>query len=636
MQATDFNNPTFNTSPTPLLKSNVSRREFLRRAALSSAGIAAQSALSKAAFAGDSKPRFASARAKRLSTANARGKNKQGVATPMPVVEAHIHLNQVGYLPNESKRAVIPAHGPIPGNSFSILDDDTMPKVRYQGELRRYTAPSGAQYGRFPHHYIAEFEDFTRPGRYRLRLSNGVHSAPFSIGPNLYRDLIGLTLDYFTIQRCGTGDNAPHNCHADDGVIVGGPRDGQILDGSGGWHDAGDYMKFVETASYVTALMLFTCDHFPQLTHSHSTFAPLPPLLANARVGLEWLLKMHPAPDEFYFQIGDESDHDVWRLPEQDSVVNTADWKPRLAYYGIGANLAGRTAAAFAIASRLYARHDQQFAHRCYEAAQTVYQLGLDNPVALSTIPADFYPEKTWEDDMAWGAIELHRATRKPEYLRQAIDFAHRAGAAYEATSIYNTHALAHYSLLPYVNGEDKLRLRQYLRADADYARLRSANPYGLATPYIWGTAEAAAGAALNCLLYAQILDDSSREVYLDVARQQRDFILGCNPFSMSYLIGAGTRYPLFPHHPIANLKKLELTGALVGGPATQEIFSAQHIVMDKFDDMQMLPGPIPPADLPDEVAVYHDTVQDYVTNEAAIDYTAKFLLLSAFYAHPA
>ena len=48
-----------------------------------------------------------------------------------------------------------------------------------------------------------------------------------------------------------------------------------------------------------------------------------------------------------------------------------------------------------------------------------------------------------------------------------------------------------------------------------------------------------------------------------------------------------------------------------------------------------MLPKPSAPGDLPDEVAVYHDVVQDYVTNEPAIDYTAKFLLLAAFYEHP-
>ena len=46
-------------------------------------------------------------------------------------------------------------------------------------------------------------------------------------------------------------------------------------------------------------------------------------------------------------------------------------------------------------------------------------------------------------------------------------------------------------------------------------------------------------------------------------------------------------------------------------------------------------PGPVTEKDLPDEVGVYHDAVQDYVTNEPANDYTAKFLLLTAYYSTP-
>ncbi len=601
-------------------------------------------------------------------------------------IEVAIHVNQVGYLPTEAKRAVIPASGPVPGNSFSIVDEDVTPKIRYQAELIRYESRSGGQYGHYPHHYIAAFDSFDRPGRYRIRLSNGVLSSPFTIaqGRDLYSRLIPLTLNFFATQQCGASCTDWHErCHPDDGIILGGPRNGQRLDASGGWHDAGDYMKFVLTASYVTALLLFTYDQFPAfhpkpqpiLSHFRdamgnpvSLFArhPLPPLLAEARVGLEWLLKMHPTPNEFYFQVGDESDHDIWRLPESDCVQCKTDWVPRPVHFGVGANLAGRTAAAFAMASRLYASYDQPFAHRCYEAAQSVYRLGIENPVVQGTVPVDFYPEKTWEDDMAWGGAELYRATKDRLYLQQALSFAHRAGAAQEATSVYNTHALAHYTLVPLAGPEDRARLVGYLRTDAERARLNSTNPYGLATPYIWGTAEAAAGAAINCLLLARTLErtgskgthgsragwnegkpgDVSRETvdwrdgtnenqptYTQVARQQRDFILGCNPFNVSYLIGAGSHYPLFPHHPIANIRRAELSGALVGGPSSISVFQDQHIDLSSVDDGQMLSGPPSRIDQPDEVAVYHDAVQDYVTNEPAIDYTAKFLLMAAFYA---
>lgn len=612
---------------------------------------------------------------------------------PQERVEVAIHLNQVGYLPTEVKRAVIPATGLVHGNSFSIVDEDVIPKIRFQAQLLDYGASSTGRYGHYPRHYIATFDSFDRPGRYRIRLSNGVLSAPFTIAPgrDLYSRLIPLALGFFATQRCGASCTDWHaRCHPDDGIILGGPRNGQRLDASGGWHDAGDYMKFVETTSYATALLLFTYDQFPALHPvaqpllSHfrdamgnptSLFArrSLPPLLSEARVGLEWLLKMHPAPNEFYFQVGDESDHDIWRLPETDCAESRADWVPRPVHFGVGANLAGRTAAAFAMASRLYGRYDQPFAHRCYEAAQTVYRLGLANPVVQGTVPIDFYPEKTWEDDMAWGAAELYRATKDRVYLEQGISFAHRAGAAQEATSVYNTHALAHYTLVPLADTEDRARLLGYLRTDAEVARLHSANPYGLATPYIWGTAEAAAGAAINCLLYARALERTSAKrtangrigrneqeqsntsakatdwkqdwkqdwkadwqqewtTYRQIALQQRDFILGCNPFNVSYLIGAGSHYPLFPHHPIANIRQAELSGALVGGPSSMGLFQAQQIDLSSVDDGQMLSGPPSRIDQPDEVGVYHDAVQDYVTNEPAIDYTAKFLLMTAFY----
>ena len=141
--------------------------------------------------------------------------------------------------------------------------------------------------------------------------------------------------------------------------------------------------------------------------------------------------------------------------------------------------------------------------------------------------------------------------------------------------------------------------------------------------------AVAAAGSAITCLLYASL---SGEKAYSEIARRQRDFILGCNPFGESCVIGAGTRFPRFPHHQIANINKMELTGALVGGPTSASIFKDEAIDLDKPGFTTMNVGPAMPEDLEDEVCVYHDSVQDYITNEPANDYTAKFLVLNGFY----
>jgi endoglucanase len=545
-------------------------------------------------------------------------------------LEARVHINQVGFLPSEPKRAVVPASDAIPGNGFAIVDAGSHQKVWYTSDLIAYDSPDGERYGHYPRHFFADFDRFSRPGRYRVRLSNGVLSAPFSIGADLYRNLAPLMLRYFDVQRCGVqGHTARIQCHLDDGIIDGGPKSGQRFDAGGGWHDAGDYLKFVETTSYVTALMLFSHECHIETKEPHDTSDTQPSLLQQARVGVEWLLKMHPAPQEFYYQVGDESDHNTWRLPEEDTPERTKDWKPRTVYFGVGANLAGRCAAAFAMASRLYRESDPQFAARCRRAAESVFSLGRANQAVLTTLPDSFYPEKSWEDDMEWGAVELFKATGSRAYLEQALQFAHRAGPADAETSVYNTHALAHYTLYRHAPRAERERILGYMQADARLIQDRAANPYGLGTPYVWGTAEAAAGGALTCLLYATL---SKERAYCDLARRQRDFILGCNPFGLSCVIGAGTHYPRFPHHQIANIARMELTGAVVGGPTSASVYKAESIALDQANFQTMNTGPALSEDVDDEVAVYHDAVQDYVTNEPANDYTAKFLLLTGFY----
>jgi len=596
-----------------------SRRQFLKAAAAGSLGILAPD--SRAAAAPVAAP------------------PTQGDVLYAPPSQApadvRIHLNQVGCLPHEPKRAVIAATGAVLGNGFVLVDDAVVPAIRYRGTLSEYRNTPQTPAGHFARHFFADFSLFTRPGRYRLRLSDGHLSVPFTIGGDIYEQVVPLVLQYFDVQLCGPQSSAHQGpCHTDDGVISGGPRSGQKIEASGGWHDAGDYLKFVETTSYVTALMLSAYDryaaHYDRALAGWQTHGGLPLPLAYAKVGLDWLLKMHPRPDEFYYQVGDDTDHNSWRLPEQDTPARDPKWKPRPVFYGVGANLAGRTAAALAVASRLYRPYAPAYAARCLEAAKSVYALGLKHPEIVTTKPADFYPEKTWHDDMEWGAVELYKATGEPRYLAQALDFAHLAGPAGTYTSVYNVHALAHGTLYAHAPAADQKRLLEYLRLDAEAIRKHSeASPYGLGVPYVWGTAEAAAGAAINCLLYARLSGDRR---YRDIARYQRDFILGTNPFSLCCLVGAGTQFPLFPHHQIANIKNIELTGAIVGGPADLKTYQEQHTSLSKTEFRAQFPSPIPNEDRADQTNVYHDVVEDYVTNEPANDYTAKFLLLTAYY----
>ncbi|HLV80932.1 MAG TPA: glycoside hydrolase family 9 protein, partial [Chthonomonadaceae bacterium] len=232
-----------------------SRRDFLGRIAILGAGLMTQAGMAALAqeHSAPAPPKGLQKDEAHIPT-DPNDAPMQGMKPSAPWVDGRVHVNQVGYLPGEPKRAVIPAANATTGAGFCVLDDDVTPHIHFRGQLTRYTGPVSVDDGAL-NYYLADLAAFDRPGRYRLRLSDGSLSAPFSIGNDLYARLVALIWRYFDVQRCGeTRPDAHGPCHRDDGVIADGPRKGQPFDASGGWHDAGDYLKFVETTSYVTAL----------------------------------------------------------------------------------------------------------------------------------------------------------------------------------------------------------------------------------------------------------------------------------------------------------------------------------------------------------------------------------------------
>src|SRR5262249_28582104 len=107
---------------------------------------------------------------------------------------------------------------------------------------------------------------------------------------------------------------------------------GGTIDASGGWWDAGDYLKFVETASYTVALMALGIRDFPNQMGAGSAVSNF---TAEARFGLDWLQRMwNQSSRTLAYQVGigsdfttsnDLSDHDLWRLPQADDTFGGAN-----------------------------------------------------------------------------------------------------------------------------------------------------------------------------------------------------------------------------------------------------------------------------------------------------------------------
>ncbi|HYE16495.1 MAG TPA: glycoside hydrolase family 9 protein [Pyrinomonadaceae bacterium] len=575
-----------------------------------------------------------------------------------------VRVNQVGYLTSGAKVAVAFAREPLP-EGFTVVDAATG-KTVFEGAARQVHG----SWGEFAHHAELDFSPLKRPGRFFVRVGPA-QSQPFAVGPGAYSGLPDQLLEFMRQQRCGYNPWLDAVCHPFDGRTAYGPLPaGTYLDATGGWHDAGDQLKYLLTSSNATAQMLlayvlgeeegrragkpgraFFRDDFNELGQPGANGTA--DILDEARWGLDWMLRLHPGPSQLYHQVADDRDHAGWRLPQKDTV--DYGWGPglyRVVYFADGrpqglrqyksasdgvANLAGRYAAAMALGYQVWKGDPRQraYAERLLRAGREAYELGrADEGVQQgNSYGAPYrYEETTWADDMEWGAAELLRATGERRYLEDAKRYALRAASE----SWMGREQAGHYQFYPFINvGHFRLHGlvdKNFQRALAGYyregieacARAGRGNPYEVGVPFIWCSNNLTVALATQCLLYERMTGDGR---FGGFASKQRDWLLGRNPwgFSMFTEIPEGGAYPKDVHLFANTLLKKGVRGGLVDGPVYARIFRSLKGVS--------VTEPDPLAPFQDERAVYHDDVKDYSTNEPTMDGTASAILLWALLA---
>ena len=445
---------------------------------------------------------------------------------------------------------------------------------------------------------------------------------------------------FYGAQRSGTLDNwllaqyppelrAP--CFARDGESL---REG--LDLSGGWHDAGDFIKFTLTTAYSAHALLKSWDAFPaahaDLYGADGSSGPdgIPDVLNEAKWGLDWLLKIHLDSAALVSQIGDHTDHDVpGTCPSRADMSPVSGGEPRPVWFGdtrddpsrVKADLLGMTAAALALAGRIYAPYDSVYARACVAHARQLYATAVDRPGTTPSPNGEtFYVKRGWEDDLLCGAVELFRATGERNYLSDALEADRRLGdhgwvVDWGQHADFCRHSLAVSDSLGRLAGEGN-----WGRAVARYRTKVSDAPEvaGLAFFGEWGSLRYAMNAAFSSALYASVYGDSAAASF---AERQWDWALGDNPYGHSFVVGVGTNPPKAPHHKNAfgerrwaspsDTSRYPLVGALVGGP---------HLQTYSDPWMTSPPG-------------WRDAMNDYVGNEVSIDYNAGLVGTSAFVA---
>ncbi len=565
--------------------------------------------------------------------------------------EVYVRINQAGYLPGDHKQAVVFSNGAVRG-AFLVENDEG--KTVFKGTLKK--APSG--WGNFSNYYHADFSDLKTEGTFRIRVGSSIVSEKFAIASNAYAGMTDDLLAFMRQQRCGYNPFLDMVCHQRDGRSMYGPMpDSTFVDVSGGWHDAGDQLKYLITSSNATARMLLAYELAPasfsdKVNHLGQPVPnQVPDILDEARWGLEWLHKMHPAPDQLFHQVADDRDHMGWKWPDNDN--SNYGWGPnsyRVAYFATGkpqglrehksdatgiANLAGRSAAAMAMAARVWKTlGDEVFAAQCLKAAKELYAMGKaqEGFQQGNSYGAPYrYTEDTWADDMEWGAAELFDVTGDSTYLNDALKYAEQAAV----TSWMEQDSAAHYQFYPFVNvghyalhkhaGEPtKTKLAGYYQSGIEKILARSAtNPFHMGVPFIWCSSNLVAAFVTQVLLYEQMTGDKQ---YHDVMIRHRDWLLGRNPWGSSMFTGipANGEYPTDVHTSVWKLTGEVVPGGLVDGPISTALYNNLKgltlTAADEFSPFQT------------KKVVYHDDIGDYSTNEPTMDGTADAIYMMVYF----
>jgi endoglucanase len=572
-----------------------------------------------------------------------------------------VRVNHLGYLQTDAKLAVAMGRASLP-ETFTIVDADSG-QVAFKGITKQL---AGA-WGQFSHHAELDFSTLTRPGHYIVQLGPA-QSLRFRIGASIYQDLPDQLLEFMRQQRCGYNPWLDTVCHPFDGRTADGPlAAGTYLDARGGWHDAGDLLKYLLTSSNATAqlLLAYQLEQQSPTRSSQRRRAPfkdqfnelgqagangIPDILDEARWGLDWMLRLHPSADQLYHQVADDRDHIGWRLPQNETA--NYGWGPgsyRVVYYATGqpqglskyksastgiANLAGRYAAATALGYQVW-KSDARlraYANRLLAAGREVYALGKakEGVQQGNSYGAPYrYEETTWADDMEWGAAELWRATGERHYLDDAKHYASLAAAeswmGKEQTGHYQFYPfmnVGHFRLYDQVEPKTRRQLAAYYREGIEQCvRAAEGNPYQAGVPFIWCSNNLVVALATQCLLYEAMTGDRS---YHRFAIRQRDWLLGRNPWGISMFteIPAGGLFPTDVHLVTTSILKRRVRGGLVDGPVYRRIFESLRGVS--------ITQPDPFAAFQDDRAVYHDDIKDYSTDEPTMDGTASAILLWA------
>lgn len=436
-----------------------------------------------------------------------------------------------------------------------------------------------------------------------------------------YAEALAMSLYFFDANECGTevDDNCltwRGNCHTYDAeasldsavnlsssekeMIRAANGGSNTVDASGGYHDAGDHIKFNVTMGFAASSLAMSYYMNPGAYEKANCEGHFKEILKKT---CDYLMKTTylDSSGNVYAvcaTVANSADHDVtWEAPEKQTYDRPTYWLTKSFNNSV---TTATMASALAGTAYVFKDVDSEYSAECMKYAKALYNFAKDYPGMNDTNSGLYSLTDTYVDDLAltevWfyingeGSLPTYKPTANGCYNGQYYDY-----HLYCWDKVWSGYA----TLMYYITGDQTF---------ASEMQFELNNKGGLSTTSYnaagWGASR------YNCALQMVALGlakGDANSSYALGAKYQTDYLLGNNQKSTSFLLGYGNKWPDQIHHRAANPGKTSgmssgghiLYGALVGGPT-------------------------------DSNCTYTDQWDQYQSTEPALDYNACFALACA------
>jgi endoglucanase len=400
-----------------------------------------------------------------------------------------------------------------------------------------------------------------------------------------------------------------------------------MVDVSGGFHDAGDHVKFGMPEAYSGSTLGWGFYEFREQYEATEQDTHIKTIL---RYFNDYFMKCTFLDKSgkvvaFCYQVGDgDVDHAYWQAPEIDEMFRRG-WFATEELPSTDCITA--TAASLAVNYLNFKDEDPDYAAENLKYAKALFDFAKNSSVkeVNNDGPKGYYASSKWQDDYCWAAAWLYLATKDEDYLTEVWKYYdYYAPSCW--THCWNDVWAGTGCILAEINDIDDKDSQKFEDAyktasnkspyeEIDFwsqiaktvdnwmqGRTPQITPGGYSFLNQWGSARYNTATQLIALVYDKHHGDKPSK-YSEWAKSQMDYLMGDNPISRCYIVGYNELAAKFPHHRAASglavcedpsPHKHVLYGALVGGPGPKD----EHV----------------------------DETKDYIYNEVTIDYNAAFV----------